>query len=107
MDITKQLKDLLPILVGCFHDFMPLVHSTTQLDLQSCDCMQFILQSIDIIVRFLVSGICGSEPDPQIIPTCGKPGMMTYNQLISPMILKKLWDVYPLNLVHHLSGKVY
>ncbi|KAI3471756.1 hypothetical protein Pfo_028409 [Paulownia fortunei] len=104
-DIIKPLKDLLPILVGCFQDFMPLVHSSSQLDLQSFDCLHFILQSIDLIVRFLVSGICGSEPDPQILPHCRKPGMITYDQLISPKILKKLWDVFPLNLVHHLSGK--
>ncbi|KAL8517666.1 hypothetical protein ACS0TY_015778 [Phlomoides rotata] len=94
-DISNQLKDLLPILVSCFRDFMPMVYGNAQLDLQSCDCMQFILQSIDIIARFFVDGICGSEHDPQII----------VNQLISPMTLKKLWDVYPLNMVHHSSGK--
>lgn len=97
MDISNQLKDLLPILVSCFRDFMPMVHGNAQLDLQSCDCMQFILQSIDIIARFCVDGICGSEHDPHII----------VNQLISPMSLKKLWDVYPLTMVHHSSGKVY
>ncbi|KAK6145745.1 hypothetical protein DH2020_022565 [Rehmannia glutinosa] len=104
-DIIKPLKDLLPILVGCFQDFMPLFHSSSQLDLQSYDCLQFILQSIDLIVRFLASGVCGSEPDSQILPPCQKPGMITYDQLISPMILKKLWDAFPLNLVRHLSGK--
>ncbi|KAH6762130.1 hypothetical protein C2S52_019563 [Perilla frutescens var. hirtella] len=100
VDITRQLKDLLPILVGCFHDFMSMVHRTTQLDPQSSDCMQIILQSIDIIIRFLVSGVCRSESDPKIFPFCGKPSLIEYNQLVSPMILKKLWDVYPLNLVH-------
>ncbi|KAK6147324.1 hypothetical protein DH2020_018236 [Rehmannia glutinosa] len=105
IDIIKPLKDLLPILVGCFQDFMPLFHSSSQLDLQSYDCLQFILQSIDLIVRFLASGVCGSEPDSQILPPCQKPGMITYDQLISPMILKKLWDAFPLNLVRHLSGK--
>ncbi|KAK6147635.1 hypothetical protein DH2020_018547 [Rehmannia glutinosa] len=104
-DIIKPLKDLLPILVGCFQDFMPLLHSSSQLDLQSYDCLQFILQSIDLIVRFLASGVCRNEPDSQILPPCQKPGMITYDQLISPMILKKLWDAFPLNLVRHLSGK--
>ncbi|KAL0374783.1 UNVERIFIED_CONTAM: hypothetical protein Sradi_3394000 [Sesamum radiatum] len=103
-DISKKLKDLLPVLVGCFQDFMPLVNSTPQPDLQSCDCMQFILQSINLIVAFLVSGICGSEPDPQVLPPCQKPDITTYDQFLSPMLLKKLWDVFPLNLVH-LSGK--
>ncbi|KAK6147658.1 hypothetical protein DH2020_018570 [Rehmannia glutinosa] len=104
-DIIKPLKDLLPILVGCFQDFMPLLHSSSQLDLQSYDCLQFILQSIDLIVRFLASGVCRNEPDSQILPPCQKPGMIAYDQLISPMILKKLWDAFPLNLVRHLSGK--
>ncbi|KAL0410192.1 UNVERIFIED_CONTAM: hypothetical protein Slati_3608900 [Sesamum latifolium] len=103
-DISKKLKDLLPILVGCFQDFMPLVNSTPQPELQSCDCMQFILQCIDLIVGFLVSGICGSEPDRQVLPPCQKPDITTYDQFLSPMLLKKLWDVFPLNLVH-LSGK--
>ncbi|XP_012828646.1 PREDICTED: uncharacterized protein LOC105949887 [Erythranthe guttata] len=104
-DITKQLKDLLSILVGCFHDFMPSLHSTTQLDVQSCDCLQFILQSVDFIIGFLVSGICRSEPDPHILLPFQKPGAITYDQSLSPMMLKKLWNVFPLNLVHHLSGK--
>ncbi|KAL7096477.1 hypothetical protein ACP275_10G081900 [Erythranthe tilingii] len=104
-DITKQLKDLLSILVGCFHDFMPSLHSTTQLDVQSCDCLQFILQSVDFTIGFLVSGICRSEPDPHILLPFQKPGAITYDQSLSPMMLKKLWNVFPLNLVHHLSGK--
>ncbi|KAL8039858.1 hypothetical protein ABFX02_10G063500 [Erythranthe guttata] len=104
-DITKQLKDLLSILVGCFHDFMPSLHSTTQLDVQSCDCLQFILQSVDFIIGFLVSGICRSEPDPHILLPFQKPGAITYDQSLSPMMLKKLWNVFPLNVVHHLSGK--
>lgn len=100
VDITRQLKDLLPILVGCFLDFMPMMHNTSQLDPQSRDCMQYILQSIDIIVRFFISGVSGCQSDTKIIPFCGKPGLITYNQLLSPTILKKLWDIYPLNQVH-------
>lgn len=104
VDFTGQLKDLLPILVGCFHDFMPFLHSTSQLDPQSCDCMQYLLQSIEITVKLLVSGSCGSESDPKIVTVCGKRGLLPYNQLL-PSILKKLWDVYPLNPVH-LTRKV-
>ncbi|KAL0346974.1 UNVERIFIED_CONTAM: Receptor protein kinase TMK1 [Sesamum calycinum] len=73
-DISRKLKDLLPIL------------------------------SIDLIVGFLVSRICGSEPDPQVLPPYQKPDITTYDQFLSPVLLKKLWDVFPLNLVH-LSGK--
>lgn len=105
MDFTRQLKDILPILVACFHDFIPLMHSTSQLDLQSCECMQFLLQSIEIIVKLFVGGISESESDTKIIPLCGKPGLTACNKLLPPMILKKLWDAYPLNLVH-LTRKV-
>ncbi|XP_041997501.1 uncharacterized protein LOC121747513 [Salvia splendens] len=106
VDFTRQLKDILPILVACFHDFIPLMHSTSQLDQQSCECMQFLLQSIEIIVKVLVGGICESESDTKIIPFCGKPGLTACNKLLPPMILKKLWDAYPLNLVH-LTRKDY
>ncbi|KAL6507777.1 hypothetical protein OROGR_023972 [Orobanche gracilis] len=104
-DIIKPLKDLLPILVGCFQDFMPLLRGSSQLDLQSCDCLQFILQSVDLIIRFLFSGSCRSEPVPQSLPPCPKSGMNTYESLISPLMFKKLWDVFPLNLVRRLSMK--
>ncbi|KAL6575086.1 hypothetical protein OROMI_012371 [Orobanche minor] len=104
-DIIKPLKDLLRILVGRFQDFMPLLHGSSQLDLQSCDCLQFILQSIDLIIRFLFSGSCRSEPDPQSLPLCLKTGMNTDESLISPLMFKKLWEVFPLNLVRRLSMK--
>ncbi|GER29010.1 ARM repeat superfamily protein [Striga asiatica] len=105
-EIVKPLKALLPILVGCFQDFIPLLQSSYQLDLQSFDCLQIILQSVDLMVRFLAIGICKSEPDLQIPLPFQKTGMNACDQLISPLMLKKLWDVFPLSLVHHLSGKL-
>ncbi|KAG8375029.1 hypothetical protein BUALT_Bualt10G0057100 [Buddleja alternifolia] len=98
---TKTLKDLLPILVGCFQDSIALMHSASQLDGQSFDCMLFILQSIDFIVGFSVS----READSQIRPSRWKSDMIAYDQFISPIIFKKLWEVFPLNLVYHLSEK--
>ncbi|KAL1557101.1 hypothetical protein AAHA92_12629 [Salvia divinorum] len=68
--------------------------------------LQENLLSIEIIVKVLVGGICESESDTKIIPFCGKPGWTAYNKLLPPMILKKLWDAYPLNLVH-LTRKDY
>ncbi|CAA0837809.1 ARM repeat superfamily protein [Striga hermonthica] len=105
IEIVKPLKALLPILVGCFQDFIPLLQSSYQLDLQSFDCLQIILQSVDLMVRFLAVGICKSKPDLQIPLPFQKTVMNTCHQLISPLMLKKLWDVFPLSLVHHLSGK--
>ncbi|KAG8376816.1 hypothetical protein BUALT_Bualt09G0103200 [Buddleja alternifolia] len=98
---TITLKDLLPVLVGIFQDFMALMRTASQLDAQSCDSMQYILQSIDLIVRFLVS----SEGYSQIRPSRWEFDMIACDHIISPMTLKKLWGVFPLNLVYHLSGK--
>lgn len=57
------------------------------------------------MVKLLVSGSFGSDSDPKIVPVGGKRGLIPYTQLL-PSILKKLWDVYPLNPVH-LTRKVY
>ncbi|XP_073066794.1 uncharacterized protein [Primulina eburnea] len=105
-DIIKKLKDLLPILVSCFLDFMPLVHNITQLDAQSCDCMQFILQNIDLIARFMTCGGYGSESDQNGFLPYHKPDKIAHDDgHLFPRAMKKLWDVFPLNLVDHLSGK--
>ncbi|KZV15916.1 hypothetical protein F511_29088 [Dorcoceras hygrometricum] len=105
-DICKKLKDLLPILVSCFLDFMPLVHSITKLDAQSCDCMQSILQNIDLIARFITCGGYGSESDQHGFLPYLKPDKIAHDDgYVIPRTMKKLWDVFPLNLVDHLSGK--
>ncbi|XP_022888460.1 uncharacterized protein LOC111403998 isoform X1 [Olea europaea var. sylvestris] len=105
-EVTKKLKDLLPILVTCFQDFMPMVHTISQLDAQSFDSMLLILQSIDLIVRFLVWGIGRSQQHTQtLLPPWQKPDTTTSDQFISLAVLKKLWDIFPLNLVHHQSKK--
>ncbi|KAK6139648.1 hypothetical protein DH2020_026612 [Rehmannia glutinosa] len=86
-----------------FQDFMPLLHNSSQLDLQSYDCLQFILEHRSHS-EVLASGVCEMNQIHKFFHLV-KPGMITYDQLISPMILKKLWDAFPLNLVRHLSGK--
>ncbi|XP_055961555.1 uncharacterized protein LOC126676537 isoform X2 [Mercurialis annua] len=94
--IFSKIKDLLPILVSCFQDFIPLIHSMPSLDAQSFDCMLSILRSIDLVVRFLVYGT-------------DKGNSETHHSLWDPntlsVSLKKLFAMFPLNPVHHLSEK--
>lgn len=76
----------------------------TSLDAQSFDCMHFILQSIDLAFRFFVYGTHQGKPVLQ--PSCGGPDAAILDQTILSVLLKKLFSVFPLNPMHHLSDKV-
>ncbi|XP_065870962.1 uncharacterized protein [Euphorbia lathyris] len=94
--IINKIKDFLPILVDCFQDFIPLIHSLPMLDGQSFDCMVSILQSIDLVVRYFVSGTDKVNLDSH---------SPMWDQVISSVLLKKLFAKFPVNPVHHLSVK--
>lgn len=104
--INKKLKDLMPVLVTCFQDFIRLAHTMTQLDPQSFDCMLFILQSIDLVVKFFASGIGGCKQELQVsMPSHDGLAATIQGQTIMPSFLKKLFDLFPLNPMYNLSGK--
>lgn len=106
--INKKLKDLMPVLVTCFQDFIRLAHTMTQLDPQSFDCMLFILQSIDLVVKFFASGIGGCKQELQVsMPSHDGLAATIQGQTIMPSFLKKLFDLFPLNPMYNLSGKVF
>ncbi|CAK7342019.1 unnamed protein product [Dovyalis caffra] len=90
--IIKKLKDLVPVLVNCFQDFLPMLHGS--LDAQSFDCMLNILRSIDLAVSFFIHGIQEGHPKLQPLDQC-----------VSSLLLKKLLVVFPLSPMHHLSEK--
>ncbi|KAG6753043.1 hypothetical protein POTOM_043087 [Populus tomentosa] len=90
--IIKKLKDLVPVLVNCFQDFLPVLHDS--LDAQSFDCMLNILRSIDLAVAFFIHGIKQGHPESPPL-----------DQSISSVLLKKLLVVFPLSPMHHLSEK--
>ena len=92
--IIKKLKDIVPVLVNCFQDFLPIVHDS--LDAQSFDCMLSILRSIDLAVSFFIHGILQGHPESQPL-----------DQSFSSVLLKKLLSVFPLCPTHRLSGKVW
>ncbi|KAL1813344.1 hypothetical protein ACET3Z_023409 [Daucus carota] len=104
--ITKKLNGILPILVGCFHDFVPLVHTSPQLDAQSFDCMLSVLQSIDLIVQFFAYGIDKGRHELQISLSFYTHRNVSHHGQDNIMVmLKKLWDVFPLYPAHQLSEK--
>ncbi|KAL8094953.1 hypothetical protein AgCh_036461 [Apium graveolens] len=105
--ITKKLNGILPILVGCFQDFVPLVHTSPQLDAQSFDCMLSVLQSIDLIVQFFAYGTDKSQQELQIsLLFHTHRGVSPHNRDNNIMVmLKKLWDVFPLYPAQQLSEK--
>ncbi|KAK3227006.1 hypothetical protein Dsin_006868 [Dipteronia sinensis] len=98
--IIKKLKDLVPVLVNCFQEFIPLVHSMLLLDTQSFDCMHYILQSIDHAVGFFIYGIRKGKPSLH-----GGPDGAIWDQTISSVLLKRFFNMFPLNATHNLSEK--
>ncbi|KAK4371770.1 hypothetical protein RND71_007154 [Anisodus tanguticus] len=104
--VVNKLTDLLPVLVSCFQDFSPLIHSMAHLDAQSFDCMLFLLQSIDLVVRFFGHASGKNQDDFQNLPSAyQKNSPSRHGQSISAVTLKKLWDEFPLSPVHCLSEK--
>ncbi|KAK2986040.1 hypothetical protein RJ640_001901, partial [Escallonia rubra] len=94
--VKDKLKDLLPILVSCFQDFIPLTNTMPVLDGQSFDCMLSILQSIDLVVKYFVYETDSDEKETHV---------SLRDQKTFPILQKKLFNVFPLNPTHHLSGK--
>lgn len=84
------MKDLVPVLVNCFEEFVPAIQGGPLLDTQSFDCMMYLLQSIDLSIRFFLYSAVGDE----IIYT------------ISKLLFKRLLVVFPLDPVSQYSGKV-
>ncbi|KAB1205900.1 Testis-expressed sequence 10 protein [Morella rubra] len=101
--IIKKLKDVLPVLVNCFQDLIPLVHTMPLLDAQSFDCLMGILQSIEIIVRSFIYG-SGKGKSEYELPH-GGPNFPVGGGTISSLLMKKLLVVFPLNPTRQLSEK--
>lgn len=96
----------MPVLVSSFQDFIHLVHSMPHLDAQSFDCMQYILQSLDLVVRFFTYTIDNHQQEIQVCMPPEELDTAIQGQAIVLLLLKKLFDLFPLNPTHYLSGKV-
>lgn len=99
----KKLKDLVPVLINCFLEFIPLIHSTEGLEWKSFGCMISILHNIDLIVRSIA---CGTDKDSESPSSQGGPDVAaTWDVTISSALSKKLFPLFPLNPVEHLSER--
>ncbi|GAB4849228.1 hypothetical protein Ancab_004039 [Ancistrocladus abbreviatus] len=104
--IIGKLKDLVPVLVNCFDEFIPWVHSQPVLDAQSFDCMLSILNSVDLAVKYLVYGNGKYRQEQHVsMPSPVASDASLEEQKISPLQMKKLFAVFPLKGMHHLSEK--
>ncbi|RZC03021.1 Testis-expressed protein 10-like isoform B [Glycine soja] len=100
--IIKNLKDLVPVLINSFLEFIPLVHSMESLEGKSFGCMISILHSIYLIVRSIAYG---TDKDSESPSSQGGPDAAVWDVNISSAFLKKLFPRFPLNPVDHLSEK--
>ncbi|XP_020218662.1 uncharacterized protein LOC109801907 isoform X2 [Cajanus cajan] len=98
----KKLKDLVPILINSFLEFIPLVHATEGLEGKSFGCMVSILRSIDLIVRSIAYG---TDKDSESPSSQGGTDVAVQDVTISSVLVKKLFSLFPLNPAEHLSEK--
>ncbi|KAG9134643.1 hypothetical protein Leryth_000977 [Lithospermum erythrorhizon] len=80
--------------------------NTPTLDAQSFDCMQFILQSVDAVVKYFTHGFNETKRGLlSLFPPSKIPDVNVDDHMISLLKLKNLWDVFPLNPIHNHSTK--
>lgn len=103
--IIKKLKDLVPVLLNSFQEFIPLVRATPNFDGKSSACMLLVLHGLDLIIRSFVYWTDKGESES--LSFHGDPGLTMWDDTISSVMLKKLFYLFPLNLVHHHSEKVF
>ena len=88
--IIPKVKVLVPVLVNCFEEFVPAIQGGPSLDAQWFGCMMYLLQSIDLSIRFFIYSAVGDETISSI----------------SKVLFKRLLVVFPLDPVPQYSGKV-
>ncbi|OVA09115.1 Pre-rRNA-processing protein IPI1/Testis-expressed sequence 10 protein [Macleaya cordata] len=105
--IIKALEGLLPILLNCFQELTPSVRVMPQVDAQSFDCMSYVLQSIDLAVRFFVYGNNSCQTSFEVfVPSMSKGAdVIVWGKNTMLMLLKKLLEVFPLSPIHHPTEK--
>ncbi|XP_024029744.1 uncharacterized protein LOC21385805 isoform X1 [Morus notabilis] len=104
--IIPKVKELVPVLVNCFEEFIPGVQAVPSLDAQSFDCMLCLLQSIDRSIRFFLhfTGVGNLESEPSPGGLDADVWTKTISTL-SKVLLKKLLVLFPLNSICQVSEK--
>ncbi|KAI4324720.1 hypothetical protein MLD38_030180 [Melastoma candidum] len=98
--VTAKLKGLLPNLICFFKDLFSLVQSAASLDMNSFESMLSILQSIDIAVRFLISGSLSRNQNVQ-----KSSHDVALDGPLKALILRELLSLFPLHSMGTMSGK--
>ncbi|XP_021769630.1 uncharacterized protein LOC110733861 isoform X2 [Chenopodium quinoa] len=102
--IVGKLKDLVPVLVNCFYGLMSEAYSQPQLDSHSFDCMQSILHSIDLIVRYKVYGISKYQQDLRTsMSSISSTEIHAQDEKFPLLLLDKLFAVFPMQPTRALS----
>ncbi|XP_077219440.1 uncharacterized protein LOC143853523 isoform X2 [Tasmannia lanceolata] len=105
--ITKKLEGLMPILINCFQDFSPVVRGMPVVETQSFDCILLILECINLAIKYFVHGIDRPQSSFGVFtPSLYKgSNVTTWGESFVPLLLKKLFEAFPLNPVYHSAEK--
>lgn len=98
---VERFQDLVPALVSCFQESCSLIRLIPAIDTQSFDCLLCTLRCINLLVTLFVeklNRLCARPVHLTSLPD-GSP----YDMLV---LLKKLWETFPIGQMHHSTTKV-
>ncbi|KAF8096474.1 hypothetical protein N665_0307s0005 [Sinapis alba] len=102
--VSGRLKEIAGVLINCFHDFIPLIHTPGGFDEKSFSCLHHLLCSIGYSIKFSIR--MHVQRQTMWLPASEDDTLMLLDQEIAPLISKKLLGSFPLNPENNLSGKV-
>ncbi|XP_013684189.1 uncharacterized protein BNAC09G49190D isoform X1 [Brassica napus] len=102
--VSGRLKEIVGVLINCFQDFIPLIHTPGGFDEKSFSCLHHILCSIGHAIKFSIR--MHVQRQTMCLPAYEDDTLMLLDQDIAPLISKKLLGSFPLNPENNLSGKV-
>lgn len=91
------------VLINCFKEIFSVVHEMSSLDDQPFDCLQYTLQSIDIIIKIF---ICQHKKDEKIHGCSRGSNKNIWDDTVASMFTTQLLEKFPINSAHHFSAKV-
>ncbi|CAH8312798.1 unnamed protein product [Eruca vesicaria subsp. sativa] len=102
--VAGRLKEIVGVLINCFQDFIPLIHSPGGFDEKSFSCLHHILCGIGYAIKFSIR--MHIQKQNLWLPASEDDILLLLDQDIAPIISKKLLGSFPLNPENNLSGKV-
>ncbi|KAG2242093.1 hypothetical protein Bca4012_012675 [Brassica carinata] len=103
--VSGRLKEIVGVLINCFQDFIPLIHTPGGFDEKSFSCLHHILCSIGYAITFSIR-MHIQRQRTMWLPASEDVTLLILDQDIAPIISKKLLGSFPLNPENNLSGKV-